>query len=357
MDQNNQPAPQPPYGNVVVPPKKKKTGLIIGITLGVLAIIAIIAAALVYFLWWQNPQKVVTDAVSNAITTKKATASGKITIDMQDSAKLELNVKAASASEKAKVNIDATLTVKAIEKKFSLKGDLAIDGDGTLYVKVDNFRDLYGDIVEMVIETQSASYGASLSKEQIKTYREQTLQRVDSQLDQVNGKWMKISPDEFSDNDYKCYADILKKVRSDDDVRKEIAQLYQKNSFLDVKDTKLSDRNGGRGFEIETNRDKANKFAEQLKDSSIGKEAGNCKKLDSSKITSSSADKSTLKLWVDGFSHELKAVELKGKNDKASTEISLDVTMNKANEISIPSDAGSLKDFLTGFMSGLSSLD
>ena len=93
-----------------------------------------------------------------------------------------------------------------------------------------------------------------------------------------------------------------------------------------------------------------------LINSPIGKEIGNCKKIDGSEVTDSSAEKSTLKLWVDGFSHELKALELKGKNDKASTEISLDVTMNKADEVDIPSNASSLKDFLAGFTSGLSSL-
>lgn len=356
MDQKNQPAPQPPYGNMTTQPKKKKTGLIIGITLGVIAVIAIITAILVYFLWWQNPQKMVTDAVSNAITTKRATANGKVVVDMQDSAKLELNIKAASASDKAKVNIDATLNVKAIEKKFSLKGDVAIDGDGTIYIKIDSLKGLYGDILDMIMEKQSVESGVNLSKDQIKVYRDQVLGQLDSQLDKFNNKWMKISPTELTDNDYKCYVDILKKVRSDDNVRKEISQLYQKNSFLDVKDTKPSDRNGGRGFEVEGNRDKAAKFADQLKDSSIGKEAGNCKKIDGSKVTDSSAKKSTLKLWVDSFSHELKALELKGKNDKASTEISLDVTMNKADEVDIPSNAGNLKELLSGFMSSLSSL-
>lgn len=356
MDQKNQPVPQSPYGNMTTRPKKKKTGLIVGITLGVIAAIVIIAAVLVYFLWWQNPQKMVTDAVSSAITTKRATANGKVVVDMQDSAKLELNIKAASVSDKAKVNIDATLNVKAVEKKFSLKGDVAIDGDGTIYIKIDNLKDLYGDILDMIIEKQSVESGINLSKDQMKSYRDQALGRLDSQLDKVNGKWMKISPTEFTDDNNKCYADILKKVRSDENVRKEISQFYQKNSFLDVKDTKLSDRNGGRGFEVEVNRDKAAKFANQLKDSSIGKEIGNCKKIDGGEVTDSSAKKSTLKLWVDSFSHELKALELKGKNDKASTEISLDVTMNKADEVDIPSNASSLKDFLAGFTSGLSSL-
>lgn len=72
MDQNNQrkpspqstqqsaqPVSQPPYGDsgALKSGKKKKVGLIIGIISGVLALILIIVAVLLYFLWWQNPQK------------------------------------------------------------------------------------------------------------------------------------------------------------------------------------------------------------------------------------------------------------------------------------------------------------
>ena len=51
------PAAHPPYGSAALKPKKK-VGLVVGIVSGVLILILAIAAALLYFLWWQNPQKV-----------------------------------------------------------------------------------------------------------------------------------------------------------------------------------------------------------------------------------------------------------------------------------------------------------
>ena len=51
MDQGNQPAPQLQYNSMPMRPKKKKTGLIIGVVLGVIVLISIVSAALVYFLW------------------------------------------------------------------------------------------------------------------------------------------------------------------------------------------------------------------------------------------------------------------------------------------------------------------
>ena len=353
MDQGNQPAPQPQYNGVPMQPKKKKTGLIIGIVLGVIALIAIISAVLVYFLWWQNPEKMVTDAVSNAIMAKKMTADGKVVIDMRDQGKIELNVKTATDSGKSKANIDAKLNIKGVEKNIPLKGDVVLDSDGTIYVKINNFKDLYGTLLEIVMESSS---GGNLSRSQIETYRDQTLEKMGSEIDKMSDTWMKISPDEIG-GEYKCGINALKKIQSDESARKELAQIYQKNSFFTIKDSKISDRNGGRGFELQgNNKSNSSKFEEEFKNSSVGKALSKCGKSNSYKSSeSSSIDTASLKVWVDKSSHELKALELKGDGKKASVEISFDINMNKSEEIKTPSEAESLKEFVEGFMSGYSS--
>ena len=353
MDQGSQPAPQPQYNGVPMQPKKKKTGLIIGIVLGVIALIAIISAVLVYFLWWQNPEKMVTDAVSNAIMAKKMTADGKVVIDMRDQGKIELNVKTATDSGKSKANIDAKLDVKGVEKNIPLKGDVVLDSDGTIYVKINNFKDLYGTLLEIVMESSS---GGNLSRSQIETYRDQTLKKLNSEINKMNGTWMKISPDEIG-SEYNCGINALKKIQSDESARKELAQIYQKNSFFTIKDSKISDRNGGRGFELQgNNKSNSSKFEEEFKNSSVGKALSKCGKSNGYKSSgSSSIDTASLKVWVDRSSHELKALELKGDSKKASVEISFDINMNKSEEIKAPSDAESLKEFIEGFMEGYSS--
>ena len=352
MDQGNQPAPQPQYNGVPMQPKKKKTGLIIGVVLGVIVLISIVSAALVYFLWWQNPEKMVTDAMSNAVMSKKMTANGKVVVDMRDQGKIELNVKTATDSGKSKANIDAKLDIKGVEKNISLKGDVILDSDGTIYVKINNFKDLYGTLLEVVMESSS---GGKMSRAQIETYRDQTLRKMSSEIDKMGNTWMKISPDEIGD-EYKCGIDALKKIQSDESVRKELAQIYQKNSFFTIKDSKISDRNGGRGFELQGDNSKLSKFSDELKNSSAGKALSKCGKSNSYKSSeSSSIDTASLKVWVDRSSHELKALELKGDSKKVSVEISFDIDVNKSEEIKIPSSAESLKEFIEGFMSGYSS--
>ena len=353
MDQGNQPAPQLQYNSMPMRPKKKKTGLIIGVVLGVIVLISIVSAALVYFLWWQNPEKMVTDAMSSAIMSKKMTANGKVVVDMRDQGKIELNVKTATDSGKSKANIDAKLDVKGVEKNIPLKGDAVLDSDGTIYVKINNFKDLYGTLLEMVMESSS---GGNLSRSQIETYRDQTLRKMSSEIDKMGNTWMKISPDEIG-SEYRCGINALKKIQSDESVRKELVQIYQKNSYFTIKDSKISDRNGGRGFELQgNNKSNSSKFEEEFKNSSVGKALSKCGKSNSYKSSeSSSIDTASLKVWVDRSSHELKALELKGDSKKVSVEISFDIDVNKSEEIKIPSSAESLKEFVEGFMEGYSS--
>ena len=352
MDRSSQPTPQLQYNSMPMRPKKKKTGSIIGVVLGAVVLISIVSAALVYFLWWQNPEKMVTDAMSNAVMSKKMTANGKVVVDMRDQGKIELNVKTATDSGKSKVNIDAKLNIKGVEKSIPLDGDMVLGDDGTIYVKINNFKDLYSSLLEVVMESSS---GGKMSRAQIEAYRDQTLKKLNSEINKMNGTWMKVSPDEIGD-EYKCGIDALKKFQNDESARKELAQLYQKNSFFTIKDSKISDRNGGRGFELQGDNSKLSKFSDELKNSSAGKALGKCGKSNSYKSSeSSSIDTASLKVWVDRSSHELKALELKGDSKKVSVEISFDIDVNKSEEIKIPSSAESLKEFIEGFMSGYSS--
>ena len=330
MDQGNQPVSQLQYNSMPMRPKKKKTGLIIGVVLGVVVFISIVSAALVYFLWWQNPEKMVTDAMSSAIMSKKMTADGKVVVDMRDQGKIELNVKTATDSGKSKANIDAKLNIKGVEKSIPLDGDMVLGDDGTIYVKINNFKDLYSSLLEVVMESSS---GGKMSRAQIEAYRDQTLKKLNSEINKMNGTWMKVSPDEIGD-EYKCGIDALKKFQNDESARKELAQLYQKNSFFTIKDSKISDRNGGRGFELQGDNSKLSKFSDELKNSSAGKALGKCGKSNSYKSSeSSSIDTASLKVWVDRSSHELKALELKGDSKKVSVEISFDIDVNKSEEI------------------------
>ena len=158
------PVAHPPYGSAALKPKKK-VGLIVGIISGVLILILAIVAALLYFLWWQNPQKIVTDAVVNTMTTKKAVVNGKMTVIASNDSKIELNIKSAADSPKTKTDVEAKITLKNVSKTVNLKAAVITDQDGTIYIKLDGMRKLVESVVSLAIESNvpSSAYEASPS--------------------------------------------------------------------------------------------------------------------------------------------------------------------------------------------------
>lgn len=63
---------------IVKPPKKKKTGLIVGIIIAILLVLGGIGFGIWYFAVYQNPEKVVFDAVNNLITAKNVQTTGEV---------------------------------------------------------------------------------------------------------------------------------------------------------------------------------------------------------------------------------------------------------------------------------------
>ena len=360
-------AVHPPYGSAALKPKKK-VGLIVGIVAGVLILILAITAALLYFLWWQNPQKVVTDAVVNTMTTKKAVVNGKMTViaNANNDSKIELNIKSATDSPKTKTDVEAKITLKNVSKTVNLKAAVVTDQDGTIYVKLDGMRKLVESVVSLAIESNvpSSAYETSPSfKQQVEAIKKQIISQLEEKMSKIDGKWLKTTAEDIanSNTDIKCSAEIVKKLQNDSKARKEIADIYRQNSFLIIKDTKIDDRNGGRGFEIDLNSDeaaaKAKDFSKALENTSIGKDIKKCTK--DVRHNNGSANKTgkpngTLKIWADVNSHALKAVEIKGNSSDSSANLSLDIDTSKTESINIPSNAASLKSVVEELFKGMS---
>lgn len=359
------PATHPPYGSAALKPKKK-VGLIVGIISGVLILILAIAAALLYFLWWQNPQKIVTDAVVNTMTTKKAVVNGKMIV-IANNSKIELNIKSAADSPKTKTDVEVKITLKNVSKTVNLKAAVVTDQDGTIYIKLDGMRKLVESVVSLAIEANvpSSAYETSPSfKQQIEAVKKQIISQLEEKMSKIDGKWLKTTAEDIANNntDIKCSAEIVKKLQNDSKARKEIADIYRQNSFLIIKDTKLDDRNGGRGFEIDLNSDeavaKAKDFSKALESTSIGKNIKNCTKdvrHNNGSVNKTGKSNGTLKIWADVNSHALKAVEIKGNSSDSSANLSLDIDTSKTESIDIPSNAASLKSVVEELFKGMSS--
>lgn len=355
------PTSQPPIMNSVMPPKKK-TGLIIGIVTGSVVLLLAIAAVLLYFFWWQDPQRMVTDAVVNSFQTKKVVSSGKLVMNLGNGNRIDVKLKAVADSPKSKTEATITLVINGMEIQQDVILTMVADGKGTIYIKSEHLKDIVRQMVETIIKARSRGVLPDTRSTMI---RDQILKQLDEKLNKIEGKWLKVSFDELGashTNKDTCSQEIFDLINTDQQVRSELINAYRKNSFVTVKkDAKVEPRDGAPGFEIDLASDgkmsdKLRAFVDSLGDTKLGKKIKECygdKVFNAANKTTSSKKLPTIRIWVDPWSHQLKALEIKahGSDGNKDRNLTMDMTFdyNKSEQIDIPSDADSLKSVLQDF--------
>lgn len=364
--QADQPAPptsQPPIMNSVMPPKKK-TGLIIGIITGSVVLLLAIAAVLLYFFWWQDPQRMVTDAMVSSFQTKKVVSSGKLVMDLGSGNRADIKIKAVADSPKSKTEATITLAINGIETQQDIVLTVVADGKGTVYIKGEHLKDIVRQMAETIIKDRGQGALPDAQPTVIRI-RDQILKQLDEKLNKIEGKWLKVSFDElgasYTDKDT-CSQEIFDLINADQQVRSELINAYRKNSFVTVKkDAKIEPRDGAPGFEIDLASDgkmpdKLRAFVDSLGDTKLGKKIKECygdKVFNTANKTTPSKRLPTIRIWVNPWSHQLKAIEIKahGSDGNKDQSLTMDMTFDysKSEQIDIPSNADNLKSVLQDF--------
>ena len=364
--QADQPAPptsQPPIMNSVMPPKKK-TGLIIGIITGSVVLLLAIAAVLLYFFWWQDPQRMVTDAMVSSFQTKKVVSSGKLVMDLGSGNRADIKIKAVADSPKSKTEATITLAINGIETQQDIVLTVVADGKGTVYIKGEHLKDIVRQMAETIIKDRGQGALPDAQPTVIRI-RDQILKQLDEKLNKIEGKWLKVSFDElgasYTDKDT-CSQEIFDLINADQQVRSELINAYRKNSFVTVKkDAKVEPRDGAPGFEIDLASDgkmsdKLRAFVDSLGDTKLGKNIKECygdKVFNTANKTTPSKRLPTIRIWVNPWSHQLKAIEIKahGSDGNKDQSLTMDMTFDysKSEQIDIPSNADNLKSVLQDF--------
>lgn len=364
--QADQPAPptsQPPIMNSVMPPKKK-TGLIIGIITGSVVLLLAIAAVLLYFFWWQDPQRMVTDAMVSSFQTKKVVSSGKLVMDLGSGNRADIKIKAVADSPKSKTEATITLAINGIETQQDIVLTVVADGKGTVYIKGEHLKDIVRQMAETIIKDRGQGALPDAQPTVIRI-RDQILKQLDEKLNKIEGKWLKVSFDElgasYTDKDT-CSQEIFDLINADQQVRSELINAYRKNSFVTVKkDAKVEPRDGAPGFEIDLASDgkmsdKLRAFVDSLGDTKLGKKIKECygdKVFNTANKTTPSKRLPTIRIWVNPWSHQLKAIEIKahGSDGNKDQSLTMDMTFDysKSEQIDIPSNADNLKSVLQDF--------
>lgn len=312
-------------------PNKKRKGLIIG---------GIIAAALVVlggggalaYSWYQNPEKVVADAVMNAIKAKTVTFTGELTVENDSKVKLELN----GATDAVSGELAAKMTFPMGEKEQTLEANAKFDKNGDLYFKAKQ--------LDKLVEA---------NREQLPPESQAT---VDQLVAKINDRWVKVSADDLAKFDetsskrQKCVADALKKYSEDSVATNEVIEVYKKNKFIKVEQN-LGTKDGSLGYTLKGDKATAESFFKGLKDTKLYKTLHECdpsleldEKQSSEQTTEQPNVETRVELWVSQWSHEVTELKFTAndKEAKASSVAFLKPKFNQPVNVEAPKDAISL---------------
>lgn len=299
---------------VVVGGSRSKKPLLIGLAAAVAVVLAGGYGA--YALWWNTPNKVVDDALASVVMAKNATAEGVLNITPEGSPSFKLNFDSKAVDQKSQTVLDASTTIDG--KEYKLNAAVITDKD-SYYVRINDLK-----------KTLNSLYGDS-----------GMVSMFDPIVSKLDGKWLVITPDDIkrltgdetaSNKEATCVQNVLQGIKSNKAQQKELSEVYQKNRFIVVKESKgveSVDGTQSNHYVLDIDKAKAKSFGTAIKNTSVFKAVDDCvaedlsKSADDAKDSTDTANTSTIELWVDAWSH--KPTKLKVSSDsKESTKFTLD---------------------------------
>lgn len=305
----------------------------------------LVAGILLYFFWYQNPDKVVTDGIRNALTARSVDLNGVATIESRPM-RLTFAVATKSSGESGSLSIDIKARMLEGSTKgheFTVKADSAVIKDGTLYVKVANLKVVVDAFIASVVDSQQRVPDASNSEARAQA-RQQLAAMVDPVVKRLDNRWIKLTPGELTAaGGDQCLADVLTTLRREDSNSKELADIYQNNKFITV-DEKLGIKNNSQGYRLNYDRDAATKFVQAAKSTKFAQKLEKCNVTLSKFRGDDIQGPKSFELWIDQWTHQITRIVINDKTDDRELKIDATTKFNIPVLVDTPQNAISLQE-------------
>lgn len=321
-------------------PAGKSKKMLIGSIVGLAAVLLLGGGAAAYALWYQNPQKVVTDSIVNAFKANSLVLDGTFKLnnlgDTTNSVE-QVTLTFDSKSKKTEGQFNATLSIDAADKNYLLEASAMADADMNLYFKVKNVDSLVDELIGMAEMDSTA---------------------IDQLVDKINDKWIRIAAEDYEDvsqeasQAQECVSNVIKKYETDDNLRAQVSQAYKDNQFIVIEE-ELGSKDGNLGYVLDGDIEKAKAFANQLKETDIYKELKDCDDnfdFDADDVISEQetdeATESRFELWVSRFGHEIQQIKATMSDDEVSGEMTINTQFNQDVTVEAPTDYVPVKELV-----------
>ncbi|HMS92812.1 MAG TPA: hypothetical protein PKD28_00350 [Candidatus Saccharibacteria bacterium] len=336
-----QPQPQMAYAQ---PPqsKKPKKGLIIGSIIAGALVVFGGAGALVYNVWYQNPEKVIFDALTHAFKSESATGTGTVAIKSDD---VDLKITFAGEGQGSDGRVDTTIKFdsKSSGENISINvmASVLVKGE-TIYFKLDN--------VQKTVDQLAEAYGMEVPE------------YVTPIIKKIDGQWVSVKSSDYEDvskevaKQQRCVTDVFDNLSNSKDMKNELVDLYKENQILVIDEelpAKKIDGVGSLGYEISADTNAAQGFIKGLDDTEFGKELKKCDDSvnfaevadaikEADKENDSDVD-TKFELWVSRFGHQITEVNFTVKDDDASGVFVFNPKFNQDVAVEAPKSSITIK--------------
>lgn len=309
-------------------PGKKRKGPLISLIGTALVLLGL---GLAYVYWYQNPNKVVSDAVINALAADSLTYTGTVTT--VGPTKMVATLDGGAALDGATVNAKFAFDVEG--KKYTLDGNGVIDEKSDLYVKVRNIDGLVNN------------YRRAMPPDSQKLF--------DQIIDKIDDKWIKISSEDVKSysanvaNIQKCTAELASKIKNDKNVEAELINAYKKHPFITI-DKSLGAKDGSLGYTLSSNQSVTKDFTKEYKNTSLYQSTVKCNSSFAIKdedilqqYKDEPGNQATVDLWVDRWTHQITNVVMKNEDKTGEVNVSFKPKFNRPVAIVPPKDSTTLE--------------
>lgn len=254
-------------------PKKKKTGLIIGIIAAVLLIGGLVGA---YF-WYQSPNKVVADAINKSNSAKIIKTKIKLSgLDLSESSPMglkvsDLEMEIAGDIKKMAFDYSATANLELMGQKVPVKAKIMLVDKRDIYFYLEDISKLVDGFFDSMSSTLGSEYTSEFNK---------VKQQIEPVIAKIENKWVKLPlaelKSEASDDNNEvlvCVSDVMKNFDADKYMEQAQAAL-EEHSFYQAGEVRTVD--GNLAVKVAIDKDKLKDYGEKLSETDFIKALNEC---------------------------------------------------------------------------------
>lgn len=305
-----------------------------------LVLLVIFAGVLAYNLWYQNPQKVITDGLAHAIAAKSVSYTASFKAVGSNAAEISVDGNAIGGQQSGNV----TLSFTSSGKSYAIKGAVVLDKANNVYFKLTNV----GDLVK--------PYRAALSKN--------GQAALDQLVTKLGNNWVKLSATDMKNYDsslataQQCMVVAVNTLQTDKTAASELANIYKKHQFITI-DKYLGSKDGSLGYQVSVNKTTSQAFLRDLQPTAVYKALHTCNpQLSPSSVADIFGGTSgQTTIYVSRFTHHITSLVVASKDSKAKTSATFTVApqFNVPVTIQVPTKTTTIAQLLSDLQGVLQS--